>query len=747
MPLSQRLPRAAWSVLLDQALDGMRQGGVPPWPAGRWPRLRRRLEQQWLGPIWGTWGDQVSQTERWPEAVRVLLQWTCGLVRPDHQLALGIGQIPDTAWVEQTAWRPLLAVAATSNLLPVPDMPRHYRRTTGENALETLSGLWAVGTSTTYRYVDKGRRQMVDALAIAQIDADRRWALREVAFTARLSELPVGWHSEISQSLAQHGHAMDAAWHLCRARQWTSLAELLRRRALELASSPEHNALSQTLRRADVELTSRVELALGESVMWRCLGDTDAEGDCLRLALRTAESVNNDIRALHIAEALYGMGYFYNARDPEQAHTHLEAACQQILVASHHVSHIGQARLQSVYVSALAAQAFIQLRRNNPQALSLLKSALSAANECEQLTVDAQCILLKAQAEAARCNDQLSEALRFRQQALVLYERAGDLREVLDSKVNLGQLLTQLGKAKEGREICEQVLKMAQSLSVRPEALLSAYVGLALADMTLGDLDSAVLQLNHVVRISQQFGLARHQLSGLMNLAEVHFLRMKQHGGIDDERLGDQYAKQARELAARLGLTQQEAKAQSLKQATLNPQTAVHHLLPIETSAHPGEFAKIEALRAELALPRPPAQRARTHIALSQLYLRIAAKERDAARGLMQTHGLSDLESELEALQQTWAHDGNLASRLSQRWREQVGDWLTDAQRKAVLARLLEEGSLSKSSYGEAAEVSPATASKHLGLLADKGLLEQQGRGPATRYVLPAAAAAAPPVH
>ena len=236
-----------------------------------------------------------------------------------------------------------------------------------------------------------------------------------------------------------------------------------------------------------------------------------------------------------------------------------------------------------------------------------------------------------------------------------------------------------------------------------------------------------------------------------MNLAEVHFLRLKQHGEIEDERFGDQYAEQARELAARLGLTQYETKAQSLKQATLNPQTATHHLLPIETSAHPGEFAKIEALRAELALPRPPAQRARTHIALSQLYLRIAAKERDAARSLMQTHGLSDLESELEALQQTWAHDGNLASRLSQRWREQVGDWLTEAQRKAVLARLLEEGSLSKSSYGEAAEVSPATASKHLGLLADKGLLEQQGRGPATRYVLPAAApdgtAATPPVH
>lgn len=228
-----------------------------------------------------------------------------------------------------------------------------------------------------------------------------------------------------------------------------------------------------------------------------------------------------------------------------------------------------------------------------------------------------------------------------------------------------------------------------------------------------------------------------HNVTALLNIAETYFLKFNDSGSPDDAHLGDQYAEQSRILAKKLGLSQLESKAQTLKQATLNPQTATHHLLPIETSAHPGEFAKIEALRAELALPRPPAQRARTHIALSQLYLRIAAKERDAARGLMQTHGLSELEADIEALQQTWAHDGNLASQLSSRWREQVGDWLTDSQRKAVLERLLAESSLSKSSYGEAAEVSPATASKHLGLLADKGLLEQQGRGPATRYVLP----------
>lgn len=745
MPLSQHLSRSAWSVLLDQALDGLRQGGIPPWPHDRWPSLKRRFEQQWLGPIWGTWGDQITHYERWPAAVQLLLHWAFGLIRPDHQTTLGLTNIPENAWVDQTTWRPLLAVAATSGLLAVPTLPGQYRRSSGESALDTLCGLWAVGSSTTYRYVDKGKRQLLEALCVSHRSAFQRWALRDFAAKTRTAAMSSSWHTEQAQILAQHGHAMDAAWHLCQAQIWSPLAELLRRKALELASDPEHIALSQSLRRATADARSRVELALGESVIWRCLGKVESELDCLQLAIRTAPSIQDNFRTLHSGLALHAMGYFYNARDPEQAISHFEAAVQQLNVAARVVPDRLQHLVQSAYVNAIASLAFVHLRRNNPQGQTLLQSALAAARECEQLDAEANGMLLKAQAEEARCRDQVVDAIRYRQRALVLYERMADTREVVEQQVNLGQLLAHSGSAEEAKHFCSRVISMAQRFCIRPEALLSAHGGMAVAAMTQKEFASAIEHLHEVLRISQQFGMQRHHLGGLMNLAEVHYLRFKEDLNSEDERLGDHYVEQCGLLSGRLGLPQSESKARSLKQATLNPQTAVHHLLPIENSAHPGEFAKIEALRAELALPRPPAQRARTHIALSQLYLRIAAKERDAARGLMQTHGLSELEGDIEALQQTWAHDGNLASQLSSRWREQVGDWLTDSQRKAVLERLLAEGSLSKSSYGEAAEVSPATASKHLGLLADKGLLEQQGRGPATRYVLPGEASSGSP--
>ena len=48
---------------------------------------------------------------------------------------------------------------------------------------------------------------------------------------------------------------------------------------------------------------------------------------------------------------------------------------------------------------------------------------------------------------------------------------------------------------------------------------------------------------------------------------------------------------------------------------------------------------------------------------------------------------------------------------------------------------------MNKSAYGDLCGVAPATASKHLGLLAERGLLVQRGKGPATRYELPSATA------
>ena len=92
-----------------------------------------------------------------------------------------------------------------------------------------------------------------------------------------------------------------------------------------------------------------------------------------------------------------------------------------------------------------------------------------------------------------------------------------------------------------------------------------------------------------------------------------------------------------------------------------------------------------------------------------------------------------------ERLQVLGMAEYDWAMRIGERRFGQMFSDLLNAQRcNAVLAQLLEAGSLNKSGYAQLCALSPATASKHLVTLAERGLLVQSGKGPATRYTLPA---------
>jgi predicted HTH transcriptional regulator len=61
-----------------------------------------------------------------------------------------------------------------------------------------------------------------------------------------------------------------------------------------------------------------------------------------------------------------------------------------------------------------------------------------------------------------------------------------------------------------------------------------------------------------------------------------------------------------------------------------------------------------------------------------------------------------------------------------------------DARQRAALDWVRQQGSISNDEYRELAGVSRATASRHLQVLVEKGILIRQGAANATRYVLPA---------
>jgi Fic family protein len=143
--------------------------------------------------------------------------------------------------------------------------------------------------------------------------------------------------------------------------------------------------------------------------------------------------------------------------------------------------------------------------------------------------------------------------------------------------------------------------------------------------------------------------------------------------------------------------------------------------------------------REQLAVPGAPQDHVGAHLAIARAYLSIAMKEREAALSLIERHGLGQrFIDEIESLRQTFDRELTREQKLAAQWRQATADLLSAQRCAAVLEALMASGYVNKSAYAELCALSPATASKHLGTLAERGLLVQTGRGPATRYLLPA---------
>jgi DNA-binding transcriptional ArsR family regulator len=164
----------------------------------------------------------------------------------------------------------------------------------------------------------------------------------------------------------------------------------------------------------------------------------------------------------------------------------------------------------------------------------------------------------------------------------------------------------------------------------------------------------------------------------------------------------------------------------------------VELLMPAEVVVHADEWADVQQQRQSLSIPAAPETHARAHLAIAQAYAAIAAKEREAALALIEQHGLrTQFITELDDLRQTFERELTREQQLAAAWRQAATDVVDDSRRAALIAYLLREGAVNKSGYGELCGVAPATASKHLAMLTERGLLVQLGKGPATRYELP----------
>lgn len=730
-PRHDRQSRRTVEAVLGAALTAQRGGGLAGW-ARHYPRVLHWLRDRWLAPVHDSVGDIWPADQRDALALQVLLRWALAQLRPDR--LPGLEGIDETAWTLRTSWRPLLAVACQFGFLPVPAFPERYRRRAEESVVDNLCGLWSVGPSTFYRYLDKGKHLLADQLAEGPATGQRLLALREAALVQLMAgPVPEGgwpaWHRAEADAALARGATGAALWHCLHAGDATAFTRQLQRHAFAAANAGDTDALIDSLQALALTPRQQFDLALARAALWRNRRADERELEALNLALRLAHGLDDP---LLIGMAFGALGKFHESRDADRAF-----ACYEDSVAQLRRSGPASgATAAAEYASSLVRLAWLHVRRNDPRARTLLDRVQQLRGETT-LPDEVLGELEQTWGEYWRRAGELRRALEHKHRALNLFERLGDRRSVLTTYLNLSLIYGEAREFEPALDYGQRVLQAAAGMAVEPEIVVGAHGNLGITHFFRGDYSAAIDAYREVLALAETAGLRQHLGTAHYNLAEAHYKRFQQTGEPADERAGDEHAATAARIGARDNTPGLAASSQGLKREILGHSGSIDRLVPEEFAAHFAEMAEIQRLRSTLAVPLPPAEQARTHLALSRAYLAIAGKERENAKALIDRHDLGDaFAAEFDALRRTFERELTREQRLAQQWQAACPDLLAAEQRQAVLSHLLVQGSINKSGYAEVAAVSLATASKHLGLLADSGLLQQTGKGPSTRYLL-----------
>lgn len=723
--------RRVVEAVLSAALADWREGRLAQWPR-RHPRLSRWLAAHRLSPVLETAGDRWPAEGRLGRAMGVYLTWAITQLRPDGVRTLD--DIDEAAWLVRTSWRPVLALACHSGVLAVPDLPSRYRRRSDESPADNLCGLWAVGPSTFYRYLDKGKRQLAGRLAEPASAADDV-GLRDHTDAAQVNEPPppagwAAWHAGMAEEALREGCVTSSLWHGVRAGQPDLVLVTLQRDPLGAAHRAETDVLLDRLQSMlPPHGPQRVELALARAELWRHRAADEHEHSQLQLALRLADA-QADPRLL--GRVFLALGRYHESRNADRALACFDEAARASARPTASGMDTGDVAL---HATALVRMAWLHVRRNDPSAKALMQRA-DQLRQSHALPDDLLGDMEQTWGEYWRRAGDLRRALEHKHRALNIAQRLGQRRAELTAYLNLSLIYGEARDFVQAAAYGQKVLQAAQQQSVEPEILIGAHGNLGVAHFFQGHYAEAIQAYQEVLRLACAAGLRSHEGTAHYNLAEAHYKRFQHGGDPADEQAGDRHAGIAMRIAAEDGSAGLVEAGRTLKREVLGDAGSIDRLLPAEHAAHFEEMAEVDRLRRQLAVPAPAADRARLHLDIARHYATIAAREREAALALLAPHGVTpDLAGAVEAVRRAFERGLTREQRLAQDWQQAAHDLLADGRRQAVLAHLLAHGSIQKSAYAEVAQVSLATASKHLGLLAERGLLLQTGKGPSTRYL------------
>jgi tetratricopeptide (TPR) repeat protein len=706
--------------------------------------MARWLVQHWLSPVYGAAGEALRSQATHVLAVSWWLRWAIAGLRPDHAPAGAPIQRED--WLARTSWRPMLVLLCHFGFEPVQAFRDRYHAQPEEPAASHLCGLWSVGPSTYYRYLDKARVALAAQLRTGLLDAAARMSLR--AAVVSFVELRSGgfgdaareaWHRRQAALALATGDAPGALWHQAHTGDVDGFVALLKGRLVELANAPETDLLVvQRAAAAPLLPRQRCELLLAQAALWRLRGDAAREQALYDQALRIASAADD---ALMLGRVYGALGKFHEPRDADRAFAFYEDCTDFLWRAGVGDTPTDAASaapaLIEEYVIALVRLAWLFLLRNDPRARATLERADNLRAR-HTLATPTLAMLEQTWGEYWRRAGELPRSLEHTHRALNLYERAADHQAVLKTCCNLSLAYGEVKDFPRAIQYSKRVLEIAQRMAVDPELVASTHLNLGAAHFWQGDHAAAVREYAQALRLAQDAKLPLLAGRAHYNLAEVAYQEFRRGGDAADERRGDMHA------AAALAAWPHETDpayadaTKRLKQDILAAPAVrgADRLAPQEAVLHPAEHAQMQAQRDLLAVPSAPQVHVRAHLGIAQAYLAVAMKEREAALALMQRHGLQDrFEAQIDTLRATWERELTREQQLARSWLGATADMMSAERCRAVLAQVLKAGAINKSGYAALCSVSPATASKHLAMLAERGLLQQTGKGPATRFV------------
>jgi tetratricopeptide (TPR) repeat protein len=733
------LPLSLAEAILGAALTAYKSGNLRELLRQR-PRVARWFARRFMRPVLGTIGGALDPDAALADAAVLVMRWGMVQMRPDH--SRHDVEIDRESWLERTSWRPLLALQCHYGFGTVPDFGDRYRRRPDESAADNLCGLWSVGPSTFYRYLDKGKRLLAEALrtrpAGAAMVSQRTLAQAYVDLQRgeQGDATPADWHLQQAAVAQAHRDPCSALWHFQRAGHSDGFIGVLQRFRVEIANHPETDALIELFAAQPLAGKQIFDLRLAHAALWRTRNVDDRARQAYDQALSIA-TTHQDKTMLGI---VYGeLGKFHESRDTDRALSCLENSAEFLRQAGLEARAEEADAIVAEYVGALQKLAWHHVLRNDPRSMAVLTRA-EQSRSARPVSDRLVALLEQTWGEYWRRAGDLQRSIEHKHRALTIFERLGDTREILSTYNNLCLIYSEHKDFERSVDYGQRVLEMARHVPVDPYILASAMINLGAAYFWQGRYDQSIEQYRGALTQCLAARLPVIANRARYNLAEAYYKRFQLAKDPEDERQGDEHIAAVLHASPTEKDSWFEEAAPQLKREILSPTDGHVHerLWPEEFAANFAEMAEVQRHRTVLALPNAPQDRVRAHLAIANAYLAISTKEREAALELIRQHDLgNEFDSEIDALQMTFSRELTKEKVLHAQWKQKSYGVLTEERAVSVLRQVLEAGSINKSGYAQLCQVGLATASKHLGTLAERGLLVQTGKGPSTRYVLP----------